>query len=184
MIIEISVLIMAIAVAVLVIFLVQTMRKAQASIETANETLKEARDLVHSSKDDVEDLVISVRGLVDQVNKQISAIDPLMLTVRDVGTAAHELTNSAKQVSVSWMDKLNRQAGDAVASSGQHKPRMAWLDWLETGVKTAKIVSGALQSAKQKKESQAPVAAPTSKTTAIAPVAEAAAAEQSRRYGS
>lgn len=135
---EFAVMIMAVSVAVLVVYLVMTLKKVQTSLDTANQTLGEARDAIHSWKGDVQGLVVSVKDLTNQVNRQIDAVDPLMASVRDMGEAIHEVTSSAKEVTESWMGKLRSQAQKAtVATKG------SWMDWVEAGVKAYHVVRSA-----------------------------------------
>lgn len=188
MIIEISVLIMALSVAALVIFLIQTLRKAQHSIETANETLREARDLIHSSKDDVEGLVGNVRDLIAQVNTQVGAVEPLMSSVRDVGTVVHEVTTAAREVSTSWMGSLKRKSQHAVAQvdrataakAAEPAPanNMKWLDWLDTGVKVARGVQNAMQAFKSTNRAAAPQVAATTETVVKETIKEQPVAQE------
>ncbi|WP_052702981.1 DUF948 domain-containing protein [Paenibacillus beijingensis] len=115
MLLEISVLIIAIAVAVLVVFLVQTLKKAQASLEAASGAIKEVQSAIKEWKGDVDDLVVSVKDLTKQVNHQIDAVDPLMASVREVGQTVHEVAAAAREFSTGWTMKLRRKAREAAA---------------------------------------------------------------------
>jgi len=136
--IEVSVLIMAIAVAVLVAFLVLTLRKVQASLDTANQTLAEAKSAINMWKDDVEGLIVSVKDLTRQVNRQVEAVDPLMMSVKDMGEAVHSVTSSVKEASTSFMSRMKQRADSAAVST-----KSGWLDWVEAGVKAYHVVRSA-----------------------------------------
>ncbi len=136
--IEISVLIMAIAVVVLVAFLVITLRKVQTSLDTVNQTLAEAKSAIHMWKDDVEGLIVSVKDLTQQVNRQVEAVDPLMMSVKDMGEAVHTITSSVKEVSASFVSRMKNGAQNAIGTT-----KSGWMDWIETGVKAYHVVKSA-----------------------------------------
>ncbi|PZD94681.1 hypothetical protein DNH61_17165 [Paenibacillus sambharensis] len=135
---EIAMLIIAVSVAVLVVFLVKALRKATDSLDTANATLTEARDAINMWKDDVQHLVVSVKDLTNQVNRQVEAVDPLMASVRDMGEALHEVTTTAKEASVTWMDKVKERAVHAGSMT-----KSSWMDWVEMGVKGFHVIRSA-----------------------------------------
>lgn len=117
MLLEISVLIIAIAVAVLVVFLVQTLKKAQASLDAASSAIREVQSAINEWKGDVDDLVVSVKDLTNQVNHQIDSVDPLMASVREVGQTVHELAAAAREFSSGWTMRLRRKAHQSAVAA-------------------------------------------------------------------
>ncbi|OXM13168.1 DUF948 domain-containing protein [Paenibacillus herberti] len=115
--IAISVLIIAISIAVLVVFLVQTLRKAQQSMEAASGAIREVQGAIKEWKGDVDALVISVKDLTNQVNHQIDAVDPLMASVREVGTTVHEVAAAAREFSSGWTNRLRRKAHESAVAT-------------------------------------------------------------------
>ncbi|SDT15347.1 Uncharacterized protein YoxC, contains an MCP-like domain [Paenibacillaceae bacterium GAS479] len=115
--IAISVLIIAISIAVLVVFLVQTLRKAQQSMEAASGAIREVQGAIKEWKGDVDALVVSVKDLTNQVNHQIDAVDPLMASVREVGTTVHEVAAAAREFSSGWTNRLRRKAHESAVTS-------------------------------------------------------------------
>jgi len=107
---DIAMIVIGVSVALIAIFLVQTLRKVQTSLDAAGKTLQEVQQAIHVWKDDVGDLVGSARKLTDRVDDQIVAIEPLMATVRETGEALHEVAGVAHKFSSIWSAKLNRRA--------------------------------------------------------------------------
>ncbi|WP_274649089.1 DUF948 domain-containing protein [Paenibacillus humicola] len=110
---DIAMLLIGISVAVLTVFAILMLRKAQASFNAASLALREVRDAVHIWKDDIEGLVRSARKLTDQVQGQLAAAEPAIETVRETGEALHELAAAARGISSVWSAKLQRKARTA-----------------------------------------------------------------------
>ncbi|QYR20869.1 DUF948 domain-containing protein [Paenibacillus sp. sptzw28] len=112
---DIAMLVIGLSVAVLAVFMVQTLRKVQTSLDAAGKTLLEVQQVIHVWKDDIGDLVGSARKLTDRVDEQIGAIEPLMASVRETGAALHEVAGVAHGFSSLWSAKLRRRAEAAAA---------------------------------------------------------------------
>ncbi|MFC5649350.1 DUF948 domain-containing protein [Paenibacillus solisilvae] len=116
---DVAMLIIGLSVAFLAIFMIQTLRKAQSSLESAGKTLLEVQGAIHEWKGDVAELVGSAKKITDRVDSQLTAIDPLMATVREAGEALHEVAGVAHNFSSLWTSKLRRRAETAAAKEAQ-----------------------------------------------------------------
>ncbi|GGD94533.1 hypothetical protein GCM10010911_61500 [Paenibacillus nasutitermitis] len=122
---DIAMILIGLSVAVLAIFLVQTLKKVQTSLDAAGKTLQEVQLAIHGWKDDIGDLVGSARKLTDRVDDQIDSIQPLMATVRETGEALHEVAGVAHNFSSIWSAKLRRRAEAAALKDAAKASREA-----------------------------------------------------------
>ncbi|MFB9327522.1 DUF948 domain-containing protein [Paenibacillus aurantiacus] len=179
---EIAMLIIGLSVAVLVFFLIQTLKKVQTSLDAASRTLTEVQGVVQTVKGDVSEIVTSARRIADQAEGKLTAIDPLVETVRETGEVLHEVASVAHNFSSLWTERLNRRAqmsavkqqaklaaeeaaaantrismdaghdglrpAHTISVEGSRalhadvKPSPSWLDYVETGVKVARAITG------------------------------------------
>jgi uncharacterized protein YoxC len=116
---DVAMLIIGLSVAVLAVFMVQTLRKAQTSLESAGKALLEVKSAIHEWKDDVAELVGSAKKLTDHAQNQLTAIDPLMASVREAGEALQEVAGAAHNFSSIWSSKLRRRAQTAAAKEAE-----------------------------------------------------------------
>ncbi|CAH1223998.1 hypothetical protein PAECIP111893_05063 [Paenibacillus plantiphilus] len=112
---DVAMLIIGLSVAVLVVVLVQTLRKAQTSIDAASKTIVELQQTIHTWKGDVAELVGSARRIADRADSQLAAVEPLMATVKEAGEALHEVASVAHGFSSIWTSKLRRRQEAAEA---------------------------------------------------------------------
>lgn len=112
---DVAMLIIGLSVAVLVVVLVQTLRKAQTSIDAASKTIVELQQTIHTWKGDVAELVGSARRIADRADSQLAAVEPLMATVKEAGEALHEVASVAHGFSSIWTSKLRRRQEAAAA---------------------------------------------------------------------
>lgn len=129
---EIAMILIGVSVAVLAVFLVQTLRKVQVSLDAAGRTLQEVQLAIRGWKDEIGDLVGnagelvgSARKLSDRVDEQIGSIEPLMATVRETGEALHEVAGVAHDFSSIWSAKLRKRAEAAAAKEAAKVQREA-----------------------------------------------------------
>lgn len=112
---DVAMIIIGLSVAVLVVVLVQTLRKAQTSIDAASKTIVELQQTIHTWKGDVAELVGSARRIADRADGQLAAVEPLMATVKEAGEALHEVASVAHGFSSIWTSKLRRRQEAAEA---------------------------------------------------------------------
>lgn len=151
---EIGIIIAAIAFAVLVYYLVDTLRALKFSLDEVRLTLVEVKHEITTISTEVKGVVNTTNQVAADVNTKLHSLDGLFRSVGDMGQVIHEATSAVKQSAVSFIDsvKSKQQEGQqkALKSGGSDK-----LQWIAKG--TA-IASKLLQSyASSKASAAAPV---------------------------
>lgn len=108
MIIELSVALVAIAFAVLVFFLIRTLSSAKESLDNVSQTLKEVQKTIDELTYEVKTTVRHANDITADVQTQLHKVDPIMDSVKNLGEVMNELTLTAKQVSVTVMEKYRK----------------------------------------------------------------------------
>ncbi|WP_379131336.1 DUF948 domain-containing protein [Paenibacillus sp. sgz500958] len=108
MIIELSVALVAVAFAILVFFLIKTLKSAKESLDKVSQTLQEVQKTIDELTYEVKTTVRHANDITLDVQGKIQKIDPIMDTVKNLGDVMSELTLSMKQVSVSALEKFRK----------------------------------------------------------------------------
>lgn len=112
-IVQISVAVIALAVVVLVYYLVQTLKSARTSMEQVNSTLAAVQRQLEETVNETNRLLRNTQQITEDVQHKLAATDKIFSSVQQVGDAVHELSHSVKQVSAS-VSKSMIEAGEAV----------------------------------------------------------------------
>lgn len=108
MMIEIGVLIIAIAFAVLVLFLIKTLKAATHSLEKTTQTLQEVQKTIDELGYEVKQTVRHANNITVDLQAKMKQIDPVMDSVHNLGEVLSEVTYAAKQLSTTVMDKIKK----------------------------------------------------------------------------
>jgi uncharacterized protein YoxC len=108
MIIELSVALVAIAFAVLVFFLIKTLKSAKESLDKVSQTLQEVQKTIDELTYEVKTTVRHANDITVDVQGKIQKIDPIMDSVKNLGDVMNELTLTAKQISVTVIEKYRK----------------------------------------------------------------------------
>lgn len=108
MMIEISVVIIAIAFAVLVLFLIKTLKAATQSLEKTTQTLQEVQKTIDELGYEVKQTVRHANNITVDLQAKMKQIDPVMDSVHNLGEVLSEVTYAAKQLSTTVMDKIKK----------------------------------------------------------------------------
>ncbi|BFH67005.1 hypothetical protein J27TS7_53160 [Paenibacillus dendritiformis] len=126
MLVEISALIAALAFAVLVVFLIQTLRSAKQSLDKAARTLEDVQQTVQMLSGDLQAIARNANHMTEELQGQLKKIEPVADSVQNAGEALNELTLAAKQISVGLVSGVRRAASrfekkrrDEPASAGR-----------------------------------------------------------------
>lgn len=116
---QISVAIIAVAFAVLVVFLIKTLKTAQESLDNVSKTLKEVQGTIDELGYEVKQTVRHANEITVDVEHKMKQIDPVMVSVKNLGEVLAEVTGAAKQVSSTVMSKFQhkKESGNVVRSS-------------------------------------------------------------------
>lgn len=108
MIIELSVALVAIAFAVLVFFLIKTLKSAKDSLDKVSQTLVEVQKTMDELTYEVKTTVRHANEITADVQHKIRKIDPVIDSVKNLGDVMNELTLTVKQVSVTVIEKYRK----------------------------------------------------------------------------
>ncbi|PYE45806.1 DUF948 domain-containing protein [Paenibacillus barcinonensis] len=121
MIYQISVALIAVAFAVLVFFLIRTLKSAQGSLDNVSRTLQEVQKTVDELSYEVKQTVRNANDITADVQHKMKKIDPVMESVENLGEVLSEVTAAAKQVSSTLMTKFQtKQAEASKAAQASH----------------------------------------------------------------
>lgn len=110
MLVEISALIAALAFAVLVVFLIQTLRSAKQSLDKASRTLEDVQQTVQMLSGDLQAIARNANHMTEELQGQLKKIEPVADSVQNAGEALNELTLAAKQISVGFVSGVRKAA--------------------------------------------------------------------------
>lgn len=120
--IEISVVIIAVAFAVLVLFLIKTLKAATQSLEKTSQTLQEVQKTIDELGYEVKQTIRHANDITVDLQSKMKQIDPVMDSVHNLGEVLSEVTYAAKQLSSTVMDKMKK---NNVKSSSKITPSTA-----------------------------------------------------------
>lgn len=106
---QISVFIIAIAFAVLVFFLIKTLKAATQSLDKVTHTLQDVQKTIDELSYEVKQTIRNTNDITVDVQHKMRQIDPVMNTVRNLGEALSEVSYAVKEVSSGVVSKF-RQA--------------------------------------------------------------------------
>ncbi|MHA0857881.1 DUF948 domain-containing protein [Paenibacillus sp. CMAA1364] len=105
---EISVLIIALAFAVLVVFLIKTLKAATQSLEKTTQILQEVKKTIDELGYEVKQTVRQANDITVDLQHKMKQIDPVMDSVNNLGEILSEITFAGKQVASTLMDKITK----------------------------------------------------------------------------
>ncbi|GGF89780.1 hypothetical protein GCM10010912_38680 [Paenibacillus albidus] len=108
MIIELSVALAAVAFAVLVFFLIKTLKSAKDSLDKVSQTLQEVQKTIDELTYEVKTTVRHANDITADVQNKIQKIDPIMDSVKNLGDVLSELSLTVKEVSVTVIEKFRK----------------------------------------------------------------------------
>ena len=95
----ISALVAAVAFAVLVIFLVRTLRSANRTLEHTANTVANLEKQVNGITSETEQLLHKTNRLADDIQQKTEAVNTLFTSVKDLGQSVTQFNQSIRQVS-------------------------------------------------------------------------------------
>lgn len=108
MIIELSVALVAIAFAVLVFFLIKTLKSAKGSLDKMSQTLQEVQKTMDELTYEVKTTVRHANEITADLQGKIQKIDPVIDSVKNLGDVLNEVTLTVKQVSVTVIENYRK----------------------------------------------------------------------------
>lgn len=127
---QISVFIIAIAFAVLVFFLIKTLKAATQSLDKVTHTLQDVQKTIDELSYEVKQTIRNTNDITVDVQHKMRQIDPVMNTVRNLGEALSEVSYAVKEVSSGVVSKFRqarvekaKEAAPVLESSAQPMTR-------------------------------------------------------------
>jgi|GEM_PF-767197 len=105
---QISVAVIAVAFAVLVVYLIKTLKAATQSLEKVTQTLQEVRTTIDELSYEVKQTIRNTNDITVDVQHKMKQIDPVMDTVRNLGEALSEVTYAVKQISAGMVSRFKQ----------------------------------------------------------------------------
>lgn len=105
---QISVAIIALAFAVLVFFLIKTLKAATQSLEKVTQTLQEVQKTVDELTYELKQTIRNTNDITIDVQHKMKQIDPVLETVKNLGEALSEVTYAVKQVSSGMVSRFKQ----------------------------------------------------------------------------
>lgn len=125
MMIQWSVAVIAVAFAVLVIYLIRMLKSAILSLEETNRTLVEVQQTVNDLNVEARQVLHTVNQITVDVKNKMTTVQPLFETAHDVGQVLHSITASVKEVASAIYGREQATTGTigrAVVSKGIGNP--------------------------------------------------------------
>lgn len=105
---QISVAVIAVAFAVLVFFLIKTLKAATSSLDKVTQTLQEVQKTIDELSYEVKQTIRNTNDITVDVQHKMKQIDPVMDTVKNLGEALSEVTFAVKQVSSGVVNRFKQ----------------------------------------------------------------------------
>lgn len=125
--ISISVAIVAIAFAVLVVFLVKTLLSAKDSLDNVSATLKDVQKTMEELTYEVKQTIRNVNDITGDVEHKLQQVDPVVESVKNLGVVLSEITETVKdltlktkEVSGTLFDRVKFASGKSEHSTNAH----------------------------------------------------------------
>ncbi|EHS55726.1 DUF948 domain-containing protein [Paenibacillus sp. Aloe-11] len=114
---QISIFIIAIAFAVLVIFLIKTLKAVQGSLDKVTQTLQDVQKTVDELSYEVKQTVRHANDITADVDHKLKQVEPVMESVKNLGEVLSEVTLAAKQASSALMTRFQKPHNTADKTS-------------------------------------------------------------------
>ncbi|MGW8959940.1 DUF948 domain-containing protein [Paenibacillus sp. NPDC055715] len=105
---QVSIFIIAIAFAVLVIFLIGALKTAQGSLEKITQTLQDVQKTVDELSYEVKQTVRHANDITADVDHKLKQVEPVMESVKNLGEVLNEVTLAAKQASAALIVRFQK----------------------------------------------------------------------------
>lgn len=106
MVIEYSVVAIALAFIWLVVFLISTLQKVMVTLGEANKTLAGVRTAIQDLSSESKQLIHTANDISVDVKGKIKTVEPLFDSAQDVGEAIHSVTETVKKATNNYNTKV------------------------------------------------------------------------------
>ncbi|GAF64266.1 DUF948 domain-containing protein [Alkalihalobacillus trypoxylicola] len=106
----ISALIVAVAFAILVIYLVRTLKSANKTLTHVASTMESLEKQINGITKETEQLLHRTNALADDIQKKSESLNPVFSSVKDLGQSFQQVNQSIQHVSNTITAKTNQQS--------------------------------------------------------------------------
>jgi uncharacterized protein YoxC len=139
-IIQLSVALIALAVTVLAIYAILTLRSAKTSLDQVNQTVQRLQLEMDEMSAEVKGLIHNTHQITADVNQKMKSMDAFFRSASEMGEAVHQISSSVKQVSASVSQTLESKTKSAVHTHS-NKVNDA-MEWVSIGMKVWQKLQG------------------------------------------
>ncbi|WP_054956890.1 DUF948 domain-containing protein [Paenibacillus dakarensis] len=122
---QISVAVIAIAFAVLVFFLIKTLKAATGSLDKVTQTLQEVQKTIDELSYELKQTIRHTNDITVDVQHKMKQIDPVMDTVKNLGESLSEITYAVKQVSSGFVSRFKQSKAESKMNKELQTPARA-----------------------------------------------------------
>lgn len=112
LVVEICIVVVAIAAVVMLFAAFKTLKLAGAAIEDAKQTLGDLRGEILQITQDAREVVRNTNAVTVDAQKKMQELDALFTSVKEIGQATHVVTQSVKEVAAGAASKVKRTSRD------------------------------------------------------------------------
>ncbi|MEK3733451.1 MULTISPECIES: DUF948 domain-containing protein [Paenibacillus] len=109
---QISVAVIAVAFAVLVFFLIRTLKAATQSLDKVTQTLQDVQKTVDELSYEVKQTIRNTNDIAVDIQHKMQQINPVMDTVKNLGEALSEVSYAVKQVSAGMVSRFKHKPAE------------------------------------------------------------------------
>lgn len=118
LVVEISIVVVAIATVVMLLAAFKTLKLAGAAIEDAKKTLGDVRSEILKISHDAREVVRNTNAVTVDAQKKMQELDSLFSSVNEIGQATQAVTQSVKEAATGAASKVKRTSRDIQKSDG------------------------------------------------------------------
>ncbi|MFF2886221.1 DUF948 domain-containing protein [Paenibacillus sp. NPDC057967] len=118
LVVEISIVVVAIATVLMLLAAFKTLKLAGAAIEDAKKTLGDLRTEILQISHDAREVVRNTNAVTVDAQKKMQELDSLFSSVKEIGQATHVVTQSVKEAAAGAASKVKRNSRDIQKPEG------------------------------------------------------------------
>ncbi|RJE85098.1 DUF948 domain-containing protein [Paenibacillus sp. 1011MAR3C5] len=118
LVVEISIVVVAIAAVIMLLAAFKTLKLAGAAIEDAKVTLGDLRTEILQISQDAREVVRNTNAVTVDAQKKMQELDSLFSSVKEIGQATHVVTQSVKEAATGAASKVKRNSRDIQKPEG------------------------------------------------------------------
>lgn len=123
LIIQIGIVVIAIAFIILMYAVIQTLKVLRAAIEELRLMIGQVREDVSHISDDMKEAIHNTNAMTQDMRSKLSALNIVFTTINDIGQALHSFTGIAKQSAASIAANIKKDSSETATRIQKKKVR-------------------------------------------------------------